>query len=237
MKITLNFERTISTDVSIMVDLLRASTTITMALDKFKEIIPTLTTEQAKKIAIKTGGLLAGERNGATLEGFDIGNSPIDIASYNVNSKLGTDKLILTTSNGTRILEDMDSKVLVGCFANCKSVAKAALKLANNHIDVVMAGVNGNFAIEDFLASGDILYWLQEYKDVYNIDNVEISEYAQGAILAISDDNLVNEAILNSSSAKRLTDIGFKKDVDFCINRNISNNVAIYDNGALKLFK
>ena len=38
MKVTLSFEESISRDVSIMIDVLRASTTITTALDKFNQI-------------------------------------------------------------------------------------------------------------------------------------------------------------------------------------------------------
>ena len=50
MKVTLSFEESISSDVSIMVDVLRASTTITAALDKFTQIIPCFTPEDAFKL-------------------------------------------------------------------------------------------------------------------------------------------------------------------------------------------
>ena len=76
MKVTLSLETTISSDVSIMVDALRASTTITLALNNFERIIPCLTPEEALRLKDKTGGILAGERNGEKIEGFDMGNSP-----------------------------------------------------------------------------------------------------------------------------------------------------------------
>jgi len=79
MKVTLSFEESSSGDVSIMVDALRASTTITLALNSFKRIIPCFTPEEAIALKEKTGGMLAGERNGKRLEGFDIGNSPYAI--------------------------------------------------------------------------------------------------------------------------------------------------------------
>ena len=104
MKITLSFEETISSDVSIMVDVLRASTTITAALNKFEEIIPCFTPEEAFKLKSETGGVIAGERKGAKVEGFDIGNSPNALKNFDTDSKT----LILTTSNGTRILENMN---------------------------------------------------------------------------------------------------------------------------------
>ena len=106
MKVTLSFEETVSSDVSIMVDVLRASTTITTTLDKFSEIIPCFTPEEAFKLKNKTDGVIAGERKGAKIEGFDIGNSPTAINEFETDRET----LILTTSNGTRILEKMNSK-------------------------------------------------------------------------------------------------------------------------------
>ena len=82
MKVTLSFEQTISDDVSIMVDALRASTTITLALDNFKKIIPCFTPEEAFKLKEKYDGIVAGERGGKMIEGFDIGNSPQRVANY-----------------------------------------------------------------------------------------------------------------------------------------------------------
>ena len=76
MKITLSLEKTISNDVSIMVDALRASTTITLALNNFNKIIPCFTPEEAFKLKKLENGIIAGERGGEIIDGFDIGNSP-----------------------------------------------------------------------------------------------------------------------------------------------------------------
>lgn len=237
MQITLNLEKTVSTDISIMVDAFRASTSIIVAMDKFKKVIPTFTKENAEKIAKDTNGVLAGERMGAKIDGFDIGNSPIDIQNINTES----DTLILTTSNGTRILKNMNSTVLIGCFINAEAVAEASLKIAKknkfSHIDIVMAGWKGNFAIEDFLASGEIIYWIcKKLKKINpNESNFKISEYAQSAILASRDYNAAKKVIYTTRSSKRLIELGYKKDVDFSLQKNISENVAVYENGVLKL--
>ena len=82
MKITLSFEETISGDVSIMVDALRASTSITVALNNFKKVIPCFTPEEALELQEKIGGVVAGERNGKQIEGFDTGNTPVGILNY-----------------------------------------------------------------------------------------------------------------------------------------------------------
>ena len=227
MKVTLSFEESVSDDVSIMVDALRASTTITLALNNFKKVIPCFTPEEALDLKNKIGGTLAGERGGKQIEGFEIGNSPTQI----MDLKTSDDTLILTTSNGTRILENMHSMVLVGSMVNAKAVARKSIKLANGHIDVVMAGVRGEFAIEDYLASGEILYWIDKLSDEY-----ELSEYAQTAILASRDYDLLKEAILNSRTAKRLIELGYLDDVELSCERNISDNVAKYENNELTLY-
>ena len=227
MKVTLSFEDTSSSDVSIMVDVLRASTTITVALNNFKRVIPCFTPEEALKLNDEIGGVVAGERNGKQIEGFDIGNSPCAIRDLQ-SSK---DTLILTTTNGTRILESMDSKVLVGCMNNAKEVALKSIRLANDHIDVVMAGVKGEFAIEDFLASGEILYWISETSK-----DCELSEYAKSAILASRDYESVKNAFINSRTAKRLIELGNREDVELSLMKNISLNVAIYKNNELTLY-
>ncbi len=219
MKVNLSFEKSYSNDLSIMVDVLRASTTITMAMDHFQEVIPVVKHTEALKIAREKEALIAGERRGATLEGFDAGNSPIEI------QKLSGKTLVLTTSNGTRIMEGMNSKVLVGCFTNARAVAMAAQELASEEIEVVMAGVEGRFAIEDFLGAGEI---------ISNLQNQDLSEYAQAAVMAVQDKNLVKDAVLKSRSAKRLSEIGFKTDVEFCLRTNISTNVPLFHNKSLK---
>ncbi len=227
MKVTLSFEESSSSDVSIMVDALRASTTITLALNNFKRIIPCFTPEEALDLKEKIGGTLAGERNGKQIEGFDIGNSPCALKDL----KNSEDTLILTTSNGTRILENMASRVLVGSMVNAEAVGLKSIQLASTHIDVVMAGVKGKFAIEDFLAAGEILYCISE-----NLDGCKLSEYAQTAILATRDYKLVKEAFLNSRTAKRLIELDYIDDVELSVMRNITDNVAIYHDNELTLY-
>ena len=210
-----------------MVDALRASTTITLALNNFKRVIPCFTPEEGFDLKNSIGGILAGERGGKMIEGFDIGNTPSGIKEL----KTSKDTLILTTSNGTRILKNMNSKVLIGSMVNAKAVAQKCIQLADEHVDVVMAGVKGEFAIEDFLASGEILYWINE-----NLNECELSEYAKSAILASRDYKSLKDAFINSRSAKRLIGLGYEDDVNQCCLKNISDNVAIYNNNELTLY-
>ena len=224
MQITLSFEKTVSSDISIMVDVLRASTTITLGLNNFNEIIPCFSPEQAFELKNKCGGLIAGERGGAKVEGFDMGNSPTEIGNFKGSIKT----LILTTSNGVRILEAMNSNVLIGCLANANSVAKKSLELAETHIDVVMAGINREFAIEDYLAGGEIIHQISKL-----CDECEISEYAKSAVLASRDYKQFRKAFHESSSGKILTGLGYEQDIDLCLKMNTSNNVGFYKNNKI----
>ena len=226
MKVTLSFEESASDDVSIMVDALRASTTITLALDTFEKVIPCFTPNEAFDLKEKIGGTLAGERGGKKIDGFDIGNTPCRIKDLRTSK----DTIILTTSNGTRILKNMKSKVLVGSMINAKAVAHKSIKLAQDHIDVVMAGVKGEFAIEDFLASGEILYWICQ-----NLNEYEINDMAKAAIMASRDYNSLKTGFYNSRTGKHLAKLGYKEDITICCQKNITENVAIYENNVIKL--
>lgn len=235
MKITLSFEKTTTTDVSIMVDALRASSSIVLGLNNFKEIIPCFTPEDAFKLGEEYNAILAGEREGIKIKGFDIGNSPKAIETYKIPPEK-KDTLILTTSNGTRILKDMKSTVLVGSIVNAEAVGKKSVEIAENEIDVVMAGYKGNFALEDFLASGEIIYWIEKELTDNSIE-FEISDFAKAAILASRDYENVKKAFYNCNSGRKLKKLNSQDDVTYCIQKNISDNVAIYKNGKLKVFK
>jgi 2-phosphosulfolactate phosphatase len=222
MQVSLSFERSFSKDVAIMVDVLRASTTITVALEKIPNIIPTLEIEEALAIAPEHQAFLAGERGGATIEGFDVGNSPLEIQN------LRGETLIITTSNGTRILEGISGRALIGTFINAQAVAQKARKIAADHIEVVMAGVRGNFAIEDFLGAGEIISQLQDQ---------ELDEMAQAAVMAIQNPQLVDQTVKKSRSARNLRKLGFGEDVDFCLQRDKSNLVPEFKDGLIRILE
>lgn len=219
MEISLRLEKSETSDVAIMVDALRASTTICVALDSFNKIIPVTDYEDAKIIASKENAILAGERNGVKIEGFDVGNSPAHINEFTGET------LVLTTTNGTRILNSIKSKyILIGSFINAKYVAKKALELATDDIEVVMAGVKGKFAIDDFLGAGLILSYMP-YAD--------LTEFAKTSVMAAKDKDVMNKAVLDSYSSQRLNNLGSGADVDFCLKHNCSKNVPIYKDSYL----
>ena len=252
MIVNLSLEKSSSKDVSIMVDALRASTTICIALNHFKELIPAFSPEEAMELAENNNSVLAGERKGKKLEGFDLGNSPSQINNY----KTDKESIVLTTSNGVRVMENMmgSKHILIGSFVNAKAVAKASLELAEDEIEIVMGGYNREFAIEDFLAAGEILYWIQKGLDEKESKNNQtentndgsdylwkdrkgLSEYAIAAVLASRDEESSYGIMLNSKSGKRLSYLNYDDDVKLCLRRNISENVPILKEGKIVLYK
>jgi 2-phosphosulfolactate phosphatase len=219
MLVSLSLDKSFSKDVAIMVDVLRASTTITVALNNFDKIIAVKDKNTAIKLAKKYNAVLAGERDGAPITGFDTGNSPVAIKNFK------GDTLVLTTTNGTRILEGMNAKSLIGSFVNAKAVALKAAELADNHIEIVMAGVRGKFAIEDFLGAGEIISYLTNY---------ELDEMALAAYMASRNDEMVKKAVMNSNSALGLQKLGFLDDITLSIKKNIYDIMPIYEKQIIK---
>jgi len=226
MRVSLSLERSYSNDLAIMIDALRASTTITSALQSFDSIIPVKTIEKAVHLAGELDVTLAGERGGAKIEGFHVGNSPVDVQNF------GGDVLVLTTTNGTRVLEGMKAKVLIGSFINAAAVAMKAVELADEHIELVMAGVNGKFVIEDFLGAGEIISCIKIHQE-----DLEMDEMALAALMASSDKNMVNDAVKGSESAAGLLALGFEEGIEFSLKRNIYDTIPIYKNGVIKSLK
>ena len=96
-------------------------------------------------------GVLAGERKAVAIPGFDLGNSPQEFVE-----PLG-ETLVFTTTNGTRAIlaaAAAAETVLVGSLLNLDAVAAAAS--ASEHVEVVCAGLQGRFTIDDAYCAGRI---------------------------------------------------------------------------------
>ena len=103
--------------------------------------------------------LLGGERGGLRINGFDLGNSPLEYARARVAGR----RIVITTTNGTAALDACTaaSEVLIGAIVNRAAVAARAWDLArsrgNADIHLVCAGTDGEVTEEDLLTAGAIL--------------------------------------------------------------------------------
>jgi len=111
--------------VCVVIDQLRASSTLTTALDLgCPEVVVTGSLEGARRLARERGSLLAGERGGRIAPGFDANNSPAELRAIGVRGR----GMVLSTSNGTKVLSRLQTMpaVLIGCFMNARACAEAA---------------------------------------------------------------------------------------------------------------
>jgi 2-phosphosulfolactate phosphatase len=142
--------------VGIVVDVLRATSTITQALAAgYERVLCCAEIEDARALAATEGSAkLAGERRLEHIEGFDFGNSPREVAG-----EPAAETLILTTTNGTRLLVAAAARfeqVLVGSLLNLAAVAAAARETGAD-VAVLCAGVLGELALDDAYCAGRIV--------------------------------------------------------------------------------
>src|SRR6476469_963779 len=141
--------------VGIVVDVLRATSTITQALAAdYERVLCCAEIDEARELARSEGpAVLAGERRLEHIEGFDFGNSPREVAE---DPRAPT--LVLSTTNGTRLLVDAASRfehVYVGSLLNLDAVAEAA-RAHGADVAVLCSGVLGELALDDAYCAGRI---------------------------------------------------------------------------------
>ena len=111
---------------AVVIDVLRSSTTIAVALSNgAREIIPVESIENAVKISGSLFGdvtLRAGERNGKMIQGFNLGNSPLEYNESTVKGK----SIIFCTTNGSVAMHKgrFAQNLAVGAFVNASKVTE-----------------------------------------------------------------------------------------------------------------
>jgi 2-phosphosulfolactate phosphatase len=162
--------------VAVVVDVLRATTTMIHALAAgCTAVRPCAEVEEARDLAgsMRAGRvLLAGERGGLPLDGFDLGNSPGD---YTPEMCRGN-TLVLTTTNGTRALLRAAGaeRTLVAGFVNYSAVCEQ-LRAEARPIHIVCAGTEGEVSLEDTLLAGALVDYLSEVAEVQLNDGARLA--------------------------------------------------------------
>ncbi|GEB31606.1 MULTISPECIES: 2-phosphosulfolactate phosphatase [Brevibacillus] len=199
----------ISNHVVIVIDVLRASSTIVTALGNgFVCVVPVETIGQANSLRA-ADCILAGERHCRKIPDFDCNNSPTEISAAKNPGK----RLILTTTNGTRAIQKAEraSALLVGCFLNATACIRHALTY---HLDVTLycAGTRSEFALEDGLAAG--LMIVQAQKALAHLQICDLGEALKASYLYYADK--LGEQMLQTTTGKRLVSHHFADDLRFC---------------------
>jgi 2-phosphosulfolactate phosphatase len=203
--------------VGIVVDVLRATSTMTQALASgYRRVLCCAEIDEARALAEPEGpAKLAGERSLARIPGFDFGNSPREVAA-----EAGAETLILTTTNGTRLLVSAAARfahVYVGSLLNLDAVAEAA-RAHEEDVAVLCAGILGELALDDAYCAGRIA-------DALGGDR---TDSATAAIRLAQSYGSAGEGIGAGRSAWNLRRHGLEPDIEWCARENAAAVVPRY---------
>ncbi|MDF2663672.1 MAG: 2-phosphosulfolactate phosphatase [Paenibacillus sp.] len=213
----------------IVVDVLRATSTIVTALAHgCSAVVPVETVHQAKQLQ-EPGDLLGGERYCKKIAGFDYGNSPFEYTGSECSGR----RVILTTTNGTRAIQKSQkaSRVLAGSMLNAEACAKTAFAL-NRDIAILCAGTQDDFCLEDGLCAGLLLHHLERLGDRTGMNDLGLAmklafESASGQI---------EQILLGCASGKKLIKLGQKDDVLYCAQMNRFDLVPVFQDQKMIVF-
>ncbi len=220
--------------LAVVIDVLRASTTICTALHYgAREIIPVAEIEDALKLASTLGRdtvLLAGERHGTKPEGFDLGNSPLEYQSEQITNRT----IVFTTTNGTRVLQMVRAtQPIIAGFVNLSAVVATLLREYHRHpqatLSIFCAGTNGQFALEDALAAGALVARLQRHIAP------TLNDGARAALLLYHQcESTLPEVIAATDHAQRLRQLGFASDIAFALHTDQFETVPRMRQGTIQ---
>ncbi len=212
----------------VVIDVLRASSVMVTALaNGANAFIPVSTVDEARQKAVmyhEEEILLCGERDTKTIDGFHLGNSP---QAY-TQDKVAGKTLIFTTSNGTRALNRLKeaAEVFIGSFLNMEALVNRFLRLDN--VVLVCSGTNNNFSMDDAMCAAFFMDEIMKKKAVMlsdlSITLLKAFQKERG------DLHLLLKDCYHLNLLKRN---GFGDDVDYCLQKSISNIVPEMKNGRI----
>ncbi len=198
----------------VVIDVLRASTTIAVALKNgAKEIIPVSNIESAVKVSGSLFGdvtLRAGERNARMIEGFNLGNSPKE---YTEEIVRGKSIIFLTTNGSGAMAKGRHAKnLVVGGFVNISMVVRFLRDLQSDFI-IVCAGKDNMFCIEDTVCAGRLINLVQKETDA---DFILDDAGKAAAALDRSMGRSLIKLLKDSEHGRYLISLGFGDDLKLC---------------------
>lgn len=214
----------------VVIDVLRACSTIVTALDRgARAVLPVTDMAEAGKIASNLDPdvyRLGGERDGEKIDGYHLGNSPLEYTQEVVEDR----DIILNTTNGTRALKQATAAehLVAGCFLNADRVVDFVREV-DDQVTIVCAGRQNRLALEDTLCAGLLLarLWDREEPDV-------VTDSAHTAFtLYETDRNDLAAALRGANHAERLTEQGFEDDLDYCFRTDVSSVLPYYTENRL----
>jgi 2-phosphosulfolactate phosphatase len=194
----------------VVIDVIRATSTICQALASgYERVLCAAEVEDARALASGGGVTLGGERLGVRIDGFDLGNSPLEYLEAR------TTTLAISTTNGTRAIvtaAERCERVLIASLLNLAAVTEEARSLGDD-VAIFCAGVKGAFALDDSYVAGRIATLL----------GGELSDAAEAAARLAASYPTAEEALRASRSGRNLIDHGpeLEADIAYCAQESV----------------
>lgn len=216
----------------VVLDILRATSTIVTALNNgATEVIPVQEYDEALRLVKNIGRnicLLGGERKGYKIEGFDLGNSPLEYTRELVEGK----KIILCTTNGTKAIKGFQNgmEVLIGSYLNADHLVGYLIQ-NNQDITLVCSGQDGNLCLEDLACAGRIVRLVTE------VVPVDLTDAAKVAIFTARQQGRVSleKFIGNTEHGLELKAIGMGEDIKACTALNSAPILLRFEGGRIHI--
>lgn len=214
----------VSNSIVVIIDVLRATSTITTALHNgAASVIPVATVPQCIELGESLGGITAGERDGKVAEGLKYGNSPFEYPRSFIENKI----LVLTTTNGTKLLHMALDKgapeIITGSFPNLSAVCDYLL---SNDKDVLLgcAAWKDRINIEDSLFAGAVIHRIKEHFTIH----CDASKLAESIYLEAGEDRFGFMERRGATHYHRLMKYGLEKDIRYCLSADVANVLPIF---------
>jgi 2-phosphosulfolactate phosphatase len=219
----------ITDSIVVIIDVLRATSTITTALyNGAKSVIPVDTVARCIELGKQVQGITAGERDGKVAEGLTYGNSPFEYPRSFIEGKT----LVLTTTNGTKLLhmalEKGAPQIITGSFPNISAVCDFLVARKQNVL-LGCAAWKDRVNIEDSLFAGAVI---NRVKKEFTI-NCDSSQMAETMYQCAKKDLYSFMRKKNASHYHRLTGFGLEKDIRYCLSSDMANVLPVYKEGKL----
>ncbi|MFZ9239754.1 MAG: 2-phosphosulfolactate phosphatase [Chitinophagaceae bacterium] len=214
----------ISNSVVVIIDVLRATSTIATALHNgAASVVPVSTVPQCIELGEALEGITAGERDGKVAEGLKYGNSPFEYPTSFIKNKI----LVLTTTNGTKLLHmalDRGApEIITGSFPNLSAVCE---HLIASDKDVLLgcAAWKDRVNLEDTLFAGAVIHRIKSHFNIL-CDSCGIAE---SMYLEAGQDRFSFMKDKNATHYHRLMKYGLEKDIRYCLTEDGANVLPIF---------
>ncbi len=213
----------------IVIDVLRCTTSMVTAVSNgakavaaFKDI------ESAREFARRKGRencILGGERKAVKIDGFDVGNSPLEYSKANVEGKF----VVMSTTNGTSAIEKAEAAdtLILGAMINAGAAAKKAAEIGKDVL-ILCSGTEGKQSADDLMTAGAIIDKLKAMKDITLTDMAIICEHLYKSWKQGEFD------ITKTFHCNRLLRMGFAGDVKYCFTEDVTDCTPQFAEGIIK---